>query len=140
MTTFIVHSLSQAILALTAARDAGVPVTLRSPSEGAQSMGPLFFRALAEAALDRVPGAQATAMLDCGDAPGLALAALRSGIKAVRVDVLDSTLAKLRDIAAQMNAKIYAPGEDGAILDLATCPDMKASAARFLERNDRCSA
>ena len=68
--------------ACLAAVSPGLPVTLLSPVNAAATLGPLWWRALAEAAR-----AQATApmaeILDCGDAPGYAMAALRCGCRAL---------------------------------------------------------
>ena len=65
-----------------------------------------MFAALAAAAQAAVPTTQALFILDCDDAYGLALAALREGIKAVRVDAAPEILTKLRDIAEQSGAMV----------------------------------
>lgn len=47
------------------------------------------------------PGRAFTAVLDCGDRTGLALAAIRDGIPCIRVDARPDVLAKIQAIAAQ---------------------------------------
>ena len=46
-------------------------------------------------------------MLDCGDAPGLALEALRDGAEAVRLRGAPEVLAKVADIAEQYGAQLF---------------------------------
>ncbi len=68
--------------ACLAAVSAGRPVTLLSPENAAATLGPLWWRALAEAARARATAPVAD-ILDCGDAPGYAMAALRCGCRAL---------------------------------------------------------
>lgn len=73
----IVHGLAdaRAVLAM------GAPVTLLSAPGAAGHAGCLWWRELVAAALrDTPPTARVMDVLDCADAPGLALAALRSGV------------------------------------------------------------
>ncbi|WP_159997341.1 hypothetical protein [Roseomonas sp. 18066] len=74
-----------AVLALRVARDLGLDstVTLVSPPGAAAWLGAPLFLAIIAAAEAEVPGVAAFAVLDCGAAPGLALAALGSGLGAV---------------------------------------------------------
>ncbi len=60
----------------------GKPVTLLSPPNAAATLGPLWWRALIDeaAAHATVPVAD---ILDCGEAPGYAMAALRCGCRAL---------------------------------------------------------
>lgn len=78
-----VASLAEARAALEQGRAAGVGVTLFSPPGAAAYLGVGFFWALVEAARADVPGVEVEAVMDCGDDPGWALAALRTGFKAV---------------------------------------------------------
>lgn len=72
----IVHGLddARAVLAL------GAPVTLLSPPGAAAYAGCGWWRALMEQARNAEPGAAFTDLLDCGEASGQALAALRIGV------------------------------------------------------------
>jgi hypothetical protein len=81
----IVHSLDHARIALGAARAQGVAVALRSAEDAASYAGAGWFAAMIAAAKREFPDVAFTASLDCGDAPGYALAALREGIELVRL-------------------------------------------------------
>ena len=102
----IVHSLAHAVGALRAAARASRLITLLSAPEAGIYAGPGWFRALVEAAREAAPDARCSAILDCGDEPGAALAAVRAQIEAVlftgRVDV---TL-RLADIARQHGVRL----------------------------------
>lgn len=112
----VVHSLDQARAALAAAAALDRDVTLASaPGAGAYA-GPGWFKALTEAAAHAVPGARCDAVLDCGAAPGIALAALRLGLKRVRFVGNVDAARRLRSIAAELGATIESDAE--AALDL----------------------
>ncbi len=106
MSAIIVNSLAQAIAALRAAAELGRPVILWSPPSAAQSLGTGYILTMVATARQAVPEAEALAVIDCGDAPGLALAALRAGAEAVCVAADEPTLAKLADIAGQSGARL----------------------------------
>jgi len=127
--TFIVHNLAHAIAALTAAAEADAPVTLLSPPEAAKSLGVGMFLAIIAAARAALPEAKSEAVLDCGDAPGLALGALRAGAEAVTLRASPETRAKVADIAGQTGARLIEPEE---AFDLLPAHDPLASARRFL--------
>ncbi len=61
---------------------AGRPVTLLSAEGAAATLGALWWRALADAAQARATAPMAD-ILDCADAPGHAMAALRCGCRAL---------------------------------------------------------
>lgn len=61
---------------------AGKPVTLLSPPDAASLLGALWWRALADAARAAATAPMAD-ILDCGAAPGYAMAALRCGCRAL---------------------------------------------------------
>jgi len=79
----VVHSLAQAVAALTAAARAGRTVVLASAPEAGRYAGPGWFGALIAAAREAVPEARFAALLDRGDNVGAALAAIRSEIEGV---------------------------------------------------------
>lgn len=114
MRRIVVHDLAQARAALSAAEEAGVAVILQSPPAAAGYYGPGFFRGL-------------PVVLDCGDAPGHALAALRAGVKRIRLRAAPEVLAKVADIAGQLGAEL--DGADEPVLDLGTVPSGRWSAA-----------
>jgi len=77
----IVNGLADAVTALRAAR--GMPVTLLSAPGAALFAGCLWWREVVRQAREIVPEADATDVLDCADASGLALSALRTGQQAI---------------------------------------------------------
>ena len=111
----VIHGLAHAEAALAAAAELGVPVTLISAPSAAGYVGPAWFRAVVEQARAGQPQVDVTAVLDCGDMPGYALAALRDGAKVIRFS--GDTAAKIADIAAQYGAQVIA--ERPEALDLA---------------------
>jgi hypothetical protein len=92
-----------------------VRVTLLSATGAAGYAGPSWFRAVVDEARATHPDVEVTAVLDCGDMPGHALAALRDGVAAIRFS--GDTAAKIADIAAQYGALVIA--ERPEALDLA---------------------
>lgn len=72
----IVHGLDDACTVLAA----GAPVTLLSAPGAAEYAGCGWWRALLERAGNACPGAAFIGVLDCGEASGQALAALRIGL------------------------------------------------------------
>ncbi len=101
-----IHSLTDAEAACAAAADLGVPLLLVSAPGAAASAGAGWFGAVVARAAARHPSVAITAVLDCADRPGDALAALSAGIATVlftgRADVAE----RLADIAAQRGARL----------------------------------
>ena len=102
----VLHSLDHAIAALTAAARAGSRVVLASAPGAGSYVGPGWFGALVAAAREAVPQARFSALLDCGDDVGAALAAIRVGIPAVVFTGRADIAARLVDIATQARAKL----------------------------------
>ncbi len=126
----IIHHLGHAVAALGAAKALGVPVTLRSAPGAAAYLGAAVFRDMIAAALGQVPGVEARAVLDCGDAPGHALNALRQGVTAVRLDAPSKVRARVDEIAGQLGAAL---DEDAApALDLLDADDPGAASRDWL--------
>lgn len=130
----IVHSLDHARAALAAADGLGAAVTLRSAPGAAAYLGASVFRdMMAEAAL-AFPDVPHTAVLDCGNDPGLALNALRHGIKALRLDAPWDVRRRVADIAAQTGAVL---DEDlGPTLDLLAVANPEAACHAWLATAD----
>ncbi len=97
----IVYTLAHVLSVLGAAANAARPVILLSATNAGVYAGPGWFGAVIEAAAKVVPEAVFTALLDCGDRPGAALATIRAGVHGIiftgRSDVAD----RLADIAHQ---------------------------------------
>ena len=72
----IVHGLADARAALAH----GLPVTLLSAPGAATFAGCLWWRELISVARESFPETQVTDILDCADASGMALGAIRSGV------------------------------------------------------------
>jgi hypothetical protein len=97
----IVHSLTQAIAALTAAAAAGRPIVLGSAPDAAGYVGPAWFSALTTAAGRAVPEARFSALLDCGNNVGAALAAIRAEVDGIVFTGRHDVAGRLADIARQ---------------------------------------
>lgn len=129
--TIIVHGLEHARAAVTAARHWGVAVRLASAPGAAAYLGPALFQAMVEQARLEVPGVEVTAVLDCGGDPGLALAAFRQGLRAVRVALSPEVRARVADIAAGQGAVLV--DEPGPTLDLLDETDPHRACWTWLE-------
>ena len=105
-TAIVIHDLEHARAALAAAAACGRPVTLLSAPGAAGFAGaPWFLKVVALAAAEH-PDADYVAVLDCGDKPGPALAALRQGARAIRYSGPKATAEKLAAIAGQYGARL----------------------------------
>lgn len=109
----VVHGLADARAALRP----GWPVTLLSARAAAGYAGCLWWRELIAAARSLHPATPALDVLDCGAAPGHAMAALRVGQRLLVLDRDCRAFAAVADAAAGMGAHVLA--ERPAALDLA---------------------
>jgi 2-keto-3-deoxy-6-phosphogluconate aldolase len=125
----VIHSLGHAVAALAAACTRGTAVTVASAPGAALTVGPGWFKAVIEQACERYPGVAVTAILDCGDEPGAAMAALRAGLKHLRFHGADEVRGKLAEMGA-----IFAPSADEA-LDLLDIREPEAACAAFLGKD-----
>ena len=80
---------------------AGRAVVLASAPGAGSYVGPGWFRELVAAAREAVPGASFSALLDCGDDRGAALAAIRSQVEGVVFTGPADVARRLADIADQ---------------------------------------
>jgi hypothetical protein len=95
--------------------------------------------ALIAAARAEHPAAEVSAVLDCGEEPGNALAALRAGVPRIRFTGAAEMQARLAAIAAQLGAVVEGPAAEENLLDLLDARDPLALSRRFLARNDECA-
>ena len=102
----IIHSLAQAIAALNVAARAGRAIVLASAPDAGGYVGPGWFGALIAAAREAVPGARFSALLDCGDNVGAALAAIRLEIEGVVFIGRADVAGRLADIARQHGVRL----------------------------------
>jgi acyl-CoA reductase-like NAD-dependent aldehyde dehydrogenase len=138
----VIHSLAQAVAALSAAAVAGRPVVIASAPDAGIYAGPGWFREVLHGAHEAVPMAQFSSLFDCGDDAVAAMAALRAGLEAILFTGRDDMAARLVDIAAQAGARL-ATERPTAALDLGAsffaddetlrrrCADALASSAAF---------
>jgi len=89
--------------ALRAAREDGTAPTLVTPEDAASFYGAGYLAALQDRARSEFPDVAFTLVVDCGDAPGHALACLRAGVKLISMDPMNDRIA---DIARQMGAEL----------------------------------
>lgn len=115
----VVHGLAEARAALAAAPPAGVLLVSAPAAAGYQ--GAPWFLAMVAAAAAAVPGVPHRAALDCGDAPGLALAALRDGARLLVLEGAVPAFAQVAGAAAAVGAEVWQarpPALDLGALDL----------------------
>lgn len=101
----VAHDTAQATAALRLAGPRGV--LLLSAPGAAGSLGAGWFLAMARQAAEAVPGVPHQAGLDCGDAPGHALAALRAGARLLILDPACPAFAAVAAAAAETGARVW---------------------------------
>lgn len=89
--------------ALEAARAQGTSPILVTPENAAAFYGAGYLAALQERARREFADVDFTLIVDCGDAPGWALACLRAGVKVISMDPMNE---KIADIARQLGAEL----------------------------------
>ena len=99
----VVHSLQQARAAVAVSAD---PVLLESPPAATASLGIGWWRELLSAITAEFPDRTITGVLDCGEFPGHALAAIAAGVRRVRLSAAPEVLEKVADIARQAGAEL----------------------------------
>jgi hypothetical protein len=123
-----VHDLEQARAALVAAAELRAAIQLRSVPDAAAYAGVGYLHALGAAVGHEL-------LIDCGDDPGLVMAALRTGCRKLAFSGSAALAAKLADLAAGHGASLRhetAP-PDALLLEAGTDP-RPALAARVRAR------
>ena len=104
--SIVVHGIAHARAAARAAAALDVPVRIRSaPGAGAYA-GAGWFLEMIEIVHAEFPDARIEASLDCADAPGHAMAALRRGAKLIRFRGVHGTTRKIADLARAHGAAL----------------------------------
>jgi len=103
----VIHGLDHARTALTAAAELGRGVTLMSAPNACAYAGAAWFRKVIALAEAEIPGVLVESVLDCGSSPGLALSAIRQGVKNIRVEVSPKVRQKIADIARTSDATLF---------------------------------
>ncbi|MBN9541190.1 MAG: hypothetical protein BGN99_10725 [Alphaproteobacteria bacterium 65-37] len=99
----IVRDWRQTEAALLAARANGTAPILLTPEDAASRYGAGYLGALEARARREYPDVAFTLIVDCGDAPGYALACLRAGVSKISLSTWND---KIADIARQMGAEL----------------------------------
>jgi hypothetical protein len=136
----VVRGAAEAAAALAVAE--GRPVLLLSAPGAAGLLGPAGWRALVARAESQAPGASCADALCCGDAPGLALAALRAGCQILVLDGACPAFAAVAGAAAEAGVTLWParpPAFDLAGLDLGRSGG-RAKLAEWLAANPHDSA
>ncbi|WP_114377749.1 hypothetical protein [Elioraea thermophila] len=122
----VVHGLDQARAALAAAERLGVMLDLLSGPGAACYAGAGWWQALTGTARAAHPSVAGRDILDCADEAGLALEALRGGIRAVVFEGAEAQAERLAAIARALGAEVLTSrppaldlGEAGAARRLA---------------------
>jgi len=126
----VINALTDARHALTAAAALRSAVTLLSAEGAAAFAGAGWFRAVVAEARREFPGVPVTAILDCGDEPGMVLGALREGLDCLRFAGPPAVQAKLDAIARAAGAVILARRPPA--LDLRGEPDPETACRTWL--------
>jgi len=121
----VAHGIGQARAACRAAAACGAAIEIRSAPGAAGYMGPAWFGAMMAELAAEFPGLALSGVLDCGAAPGHALAALRHGLRRLRFTGRGRARARLAEIAAACGASLEGPAR-GA-LDLSAEADPEAA-------------
>jgi len=108
-------------------------LTLFSARGAAAYLGPGYFSAMIDAAFDAAPKIDVRAILDCGDAPGYALAALRLGQKHICIDDLPAKSRSAVSSVAKKSGATVIGRASFLCFDLYGCDDPKTTARRWLE-------
>jgi hypothetical protein len=109
-----VHGFAEACAALRR----GPPVLLVSPPGAGLRGGPAWWLALIRAARQACPDREAADLLDCADAPGIAMAALRLGQRRLILHATSAAWPAVAAAAALLGAEVL--GERPPCLTLAT--------------------
>ncbi len=113
----VVHGLDHALAAARAAEALGCAVRIRSGPAAAGYAGAAWFSEIVRAARRAHPDVRIDAVLDCGDSPGLVLAAFRRSVETVLFTGSAALRGKLEALAAASGARIESAA--GPALDLA---------------------
>ena len=111
----VIHSLEDAMAAVKATESSSRVCLISAPGAAA-SLGSMAFIEIVRAVRTANPDRQIDAVLDCADAPGLALNALRHGAEAVRLDATPDVIAKVQAIANTTQARVISAAQESPLL------------------------
>lgn len=120
----VVHHRAQAEAALAAAAELGCAIWLRSAPDAAAYAGVGYLKALGDALGHPI-------VIDCGDDPGLVMAALRTGCRRLAFSGPAALSERLADMAAQQGA-VYRHEEHSSALGLLPEDDARSRCRAWL--------
>ena len=106
MRSIIIHGIDDARIAAAAARSLGVGVRLTSAPGAVSYGGAAWFAEIIALVRAEFPDVAIDAILDCGDAPGHAMAALRTGVTSIRFTGPRRVRDKLEALAHDLGATL----------------------------------
>jgi hypothetical protein len=115
----VVHDLAQARAALAVAAELGCAIGLRSAPGAAGYAGVGYLKALGEAAGHEL-------LIDCGDDPGVVMAALRTGCRQLSFSGAADVARRLGAMAEQVGAILVHETAAADVLELAPEDDAAA--------------
>jgi hypothetical protein len=133
MRVIVIHTLEHAITALEVAAECKKPATLQSAPDAIFYAGGLYLLKLFEQAKKACPDAQATFILNCGEARAEAVSAMQMGHKHIRSNAAPDLREKLADIAKQHNVTFHTGPYEA--LDLVQASDTKTACRDWLQSN-----
>ncbi|MBK18706.1 MAG: hypothetical protein CMM52_07700 [Rhodospirillaceae bacterium] len=100
------HARAACEVAMSINRQDGFTLELWSARHGAGSLGPAWFDNIVRIIRSEYPDLNIVGVLDCGDAAGNALAALRQGVGCIYVSLKPTVTEKIKAIAGQSNGDV----------------------------------
>ncbi len=125
----VIHGIYHARASCRAAFGNGQLVSIWSAFGASSYMGPRWFFEIIRLVRSEFPNLKILGILDCGDQPGDALAAIETGVEALALTAKPPTLRSIREIADQANVNLHR--RPSHKLDLAKCLDAEACCKRW---------
>ena len=125
----VIHEIYHARASCRAALGNGQLVSIWSAFGASSYMGPRWFFEIIRLVRSEFPNLKILGILDCGDQPGDALAAIETGVEALALTAKPATLRSVREIADQANVNLHR--RPSHKLDLAKCLDAEACCKRW---------
>jgi hypothetical protein len=123
MRCIIIHGIDDAKTAAAAARSLGIGIRLVSAPGAASYGGAAWFAEIIKDVRSEFPDVAIDAVLDCGDAAGHAMAALRVGITSIRYTGPRRVRDKLKLLAIEYGAALIDCDEPALDMSLSRHPE-----------------
>ena len=125
----VIHGIDHARASCKAALGNNQSLTIWSAFGASSYMGPRWFFEIIRLVRSEFPNLKILGILDCGDQPGDALAAIETGVEALALTAKPAALRSIREIADQANVNLHR--RPSHKLDLAKCLDAEACCKRW---------